>query len=752
MSRNSHSSQCLNVPRWFNSVAALVLVFILLTSISAFRTFWTPLPLYDSTSIVHFLSGNPDAFKTFQYLLEEHNEHRIVFTKALILIDFSWFRGTKLMPTALLLLLNASIALGLFCIFQKSMLSLRSRFLLAILLGILCFSLVQARNFDSVFQLQFFWVNLLALLSFASLSSWMHKRANSPAQSTASGFNASPFVLALGFSALAAFNMANGLFVCCLMALYLVLARQWRAAFITVVVSAGIWLLYFRGYTAPTGSGESAIEWTQVHMIAPFVTYFIGNIFNSGLPYAVDVIAFGCMGILLLAAFLLDLLKRGNAIKPYDRVALLLIAFVLASVGAASLQRLGRGDMELALVGRYSTLCVLFWAVLLAWWIQRTESLTKPIWRKIVLVVVSAIILGIAWRQALLFQQMRTEGVARQQANFALANDFTHPDVVRQALPAYETRTLAYLWENQLSVFRPATGTQVGEQLKFTLPLTDLPTLVPDHISLKAHAFDPRLMLDLQGQLPEGMDLPAARYVVIDDQGLCIGGAQISKSPIASRNTAAPSKTTTPHSLHWQAYITHKAGLSSPTWMLLKVRNGFVKPEAVARIRTGSDVRIPLRPVFDLGTFRDAVHSEVIETRRKWMQNGYFDALSPVHPTREIWGTWSPQLGDANTGSMVIHVARVHELHTHERVVLPVMVGPTPGACELKLRFSSPDHRNTLAFDLGEMIVDGWTYFDLTPYATASDLELEIHDRGNQWGQRVAFSMPVILQIDSNRR
>lgn len=736
-------------------LAILVMAFVILTSVHALSSFYSPLPFYDTTSIIHFADAHPGFAGIYRYVLEEHNEHRIVFTKLLILIDFYWFGGMKYLPTLTIFVANTTLFLLIIARFHKAISPLLRPFWLVVLTA-LFLSLLQVRNFDSVFQLQFFLVNLFALFSFSSLVDGITRGNNTiPLTRNASKLDNSErqkvlFGVSLLWSFIAAFNMANGLFASLILVAFALLLYNSRYAMIAIVVAGFSWWLYFYGYTAPTGSGESAIKLHQIHQIVPFLIYFLGNIFNGLLPYHVEVTFFGTLGLFGTLYFTYWIARNFKRLRGIDYLTTMVLLFVLMAVGAASLQRLGRGDMELALVGRYSSLCVLFWAMLISWGFSilyrqdatLESSKQKRSWKR--MLIYSCIVLAlfsIFSRQLNLTQYMLKQGTQRELAKVSLQSDYIDSELsmVRAAWPAYDLRTLQVLREFKKSVFSTGAYTRLGTASNGDPSLesvADFHTISVYSLELSRHAFAEQFQLSIRGETPKKLELPE-RFHLLNSESEIIGYGSTTMNTLKHARTSEDKEP-------WIAFISgEKRFWNHDIYIPLKLEN----EQTYAKLDFREVRGLKLQHIFDLGTF-EAIPFEIIKIHRKWMKSGYFDALDPIHPSEEIWGTWSPQLGDANTGTFTFRVNKVPKLEKNQRLVLPILVGPVRGACELSILESGEADAASWPIELGEMITDGWSYIDISDLVLCRDVIFKIEDKGFQWGQRVAFSMPVILNIE----
>lgn len=252
-------------------------------------------------------------------LWTQHNEHRIVLSKLLFLIDLSVLDGT----TPFLVLVNLALAGGIaaqFIAFLRHLPDGRALAWVPWFLVIVMFSRLQDENLELAFQSQFFLVYLLPLsalfLAAKSATDQRHTRL---------------YFLASTLCALAALGaMANGILA---LPALLVFALLTRMSFLRIALLAALSivsvLVYLQGYAKPPGHSslmDSLVQYPK-EMLA-YTLLYLGGAFEATAPIARVKFGIGMsMGLLLI--FLLA--RKARTEFPKGRAA----AFQIALIGFA---------------------------------------------------------------------------------------------------------------------------------------------------------------------------------------------------------------------------------------------------------------------------------------------------------------------------------------------------------------------------------------------------------------------------------
>ena len=250
-------------------------------------------------------------------LFDQHNEHRLVITRLLVLLDYRLFGGHHIFLT----LTNYVFALGAWYTFWHCLKTInrddveqRDLLLLAAVLSGWIFLWAQEPNFIWGFQNQVHAAQVFPLLAFICLS----QTAQRPRDESRL------FLTALTLGIVSAGSMANGALALPLMAVWSILLRMrfWQTI---TLVGAGtlILFLYTRDYFTP--NGHSSVFSTFLEhpfSVLLFVFKFLGNPFAHVIspywPASWIVIAFGALLCGTATYLTLKLAKRrsGNAFVP----------------------------------------------------------------------------------------------------------------------------------------------------------------------------------------------------------------------------------------------------------------------------------------------------------------------------------------------------------------------------------------------------------------------------------------------------
>lgn len=292
-------------------------------------------------------------------LFHQHNEHRLVLTKTLFLLDEYVFSATYYSLYIWQLVFAGLFALLLGRGLVKSAQGPDTA-AFSVLLGSFAFFLVQHDNFDWAFQSQFI---LAYLVPFAAYCFWAKYLQESKKLYLG---------LAIGLMILSAGTMANGALVVIPVVLYALIRRSsWRSIVGLCGLQALILVAYLYDYHAPGGHGsiQSTLLENPINTILFFLTY-IGSL--GGKYYAV---AFGLFMIGIIGAALTMQLAGKRDTAPHAALILLpLYVFMTAALTAFGRANFG---LEAALTSRYTTpsvyafLCVV---ALLYLWVPKIRT------------------------------------------------------------------------------------------------------------------------------------------------------------------------------------------------------------------------------------------------------------------------------------------------------------------------------------------------------------------------------------------
>ena len=322
---------------------------------------YSPVPYWDMWGgTLHFIIRF-DA-EPVRVLFEQHNEHRLIWSRLLFWIDYHWFGGSH----AFLVLFNYACAFAAWSIFwrclnqlNQGVIAAQNIRLLAFVLGAWLFLWTQITNFTWAFQSQFHLAQLMPLLAFLTLS-----------KAAQSDRHLSPtFGAAILLGVCSAGTMANGVLALPLMALWaLILRMRWWQAGILALCGFVTLYLYLSDYRTPA-SHSSVFETFFAHPfdVLGFVFKYLGNPlvhvispYGPG-PWLAALLGLGLTGVTIWLT--INLIQQ-RATDPIVPGLTLFIIYIGASAFLTAGGRVHMGDM-IPYGSRYTTPTILAWAALI---------------------------------------------------------------------------------------------------------------------------------------------------------------------------------------------------------------------------------------------------------------------------------------------------------------------------------------------------------------------------------------------------
>ena len=299
-----------------------------------------------------------------QALVARHNEHRILVTRLLFLVDLL-DGGRDRISTAASLAFQA-LHVGIWLVLlRRTDAAPALRWLVGGTVVAMLFTLRQGENFVSGFQAQFtgvFALNVaVALLLLPGTAG--DAEVGRPARRR----------LAIGTAGLLAlpFTMVNGLLAGPACAATGLLMRS-RAGRVSALLALSVSILSVILDRALPSDGTRAMTFAITPTAALHALAYIGGIVTSGrVSWA---LAAGTAGIMSSLSMALTVLRRGVGSRT-EAVAVEAVLFALMSAGATAVGRVGAGfGVEQALSGRYATGSAAFWAATLVFWCARLSG------------------------------------------------------------------------------------------------------------------------------------------------------------------------------------------------------------------------------------------------------------------------------------------------------------------------------------------------------------------------------------------
>lgn len=348
-------------PALFTSFAAVFVLMVVYKTLASFDgiPYWDT---YDGSLAFYsrFLQGD------WLAVWDTHNEHRIVLTRLLFLVDLNLLDGTTPFLLYLNLVLAGFVALILLA-FLREVPKGRSVSWLPAFIVAVSFSELQYENLHWSFQSQFFlaYILPLAALYFSLLSLSRPERSRSYfATSTCLG------VLSIG-------TMANGVFTLPILTVYGILTRMsWQRVALLVEFSIVGLAVYLHGLPdkADAPSGLQVLGEEPLRFFGYVMTYLGGPFGTTGIVLA----AFS--GIVLVVLALNAAWKhipRGRA-SAVEIALLCFMGYIFLTALVTAIGRVSFG-MGQAMSSRYTTPNIMNWCLLLMLYLPWIVSTPKRV-------------------------------------------------------------------------------------------------------------------------------------------------------------------------------------------------------------------------------------------------------------------------------------------------------------------------------------------------------------------------------------
>ncbi len=306
-------------------------------------------------------------------LVAPYYEHRIVLTRALLLLDAALDRMAGRIPEVVAVALLAGLGLLVWRLVRldepaQARAHTPPLFWIA-LLGAIC----QYENIDLPFQVQF----PIACFS-AGLATLLLARAT-----MAHGGRAGWLAGAAGMAAIvAAFSMGSGVLLapCLIVLLALRRARPVVWAVFTPICALGVWL-FFHGHAGAGQPGPPLLDWHLAMLRAVYSCNFLAS--SLGAFPAIATTAGACLLLLfglVCAALARDFVVRGTPVPAGDAALLALCLMVVLCAPAGTLTSRLLMGAQAALASRYATMSLLFAATLLGLCVRQAARRRPGAW------------------------------------------------------------------------------------------------------------------------------------------------------------------------------------------------------------------------------------------------------------------------------------------------------------------------------------------------------------------------------------
>jgi hypothetical protein len=420
-------------------------------------------PFWDEWTEIDAIATAPHHQLPLSWLWSQHNEHRIVFYRLLLLADIHVFHGKHWISfwsmLAVQLLSLASLAWMLhFCGVRGTL--WRS---IVGLGGFALFCPAQWENFRWAFQISFLLPGFLLLLALSAVLKYQRSVQQLRPQW---GYLA----LSILAAAAATYSNANGILLWPLL-LLLAIALVPRVEVIACYAGFGVMFigLYFYHYASPPGPSSPLHSLRHPLWICEYIAEYLGI---THILWGVRIrnsfaISSGLFGLLVALAVVVMVLWRQNR-EPLQFALLGVTFFATATAFLTALGRLNLG-LEQAFSSRYQTFNLLFWFSTVSLLLLLVDR-TNPLLRTLLLAAMGAAMLLAFATFPLALETSRTRTQRAEAAATALLSGVPDKDAmgVLYDEPIVVWRDADYFRQQHLFMFSDVKNDQLGQLLSST--------------------------------------------------------------------------------------------------------------------------------------------------------------------------------------------------------------------------------------------------------------------------------------------
>ena len=419
-------------------------------------------PISDEWQEIDVVATAPHHRPPISWLWTQHNEHRVVFYRLLLLADIHLFHGKHWISFVSIFAVQCG-----FLILLARLLFLGGcgGTLTRSLTGLAAFCLFcpsQWENFMWAFQISFFLPGFFLVLALLCLLRHQQVDSSQRVQNVDLGLSI------LGASA-ATYSNGNGVVVWPILLMFAVMLGAKLKTLAIYVVAGGVLIgSYLYHYASPSYHTSPWYSVRHPLAILEYATKYMGVILPPWVKLR-DLVAVstGTFGLLagVVAAFLV--LTRFQWKKAYIVTLLGLMLFSLATALITALGRVGVG-VDQAYQSRYQTFNLLFWFAVVSLWLLIADRMTPRLLR-IMLASIPVVMLIAA---VVLFPLcLRASRLVTQRSQAAAVTLVTGvPD--KQALgrlyppdPGIPWRDAEYFREEHLFMFSASSFERMGQPL-----------------------------------------------------------------------------------------------------------------------------------------------------------------------------------------------------------------------------------------------------------------------------------------------
>ena len=453
-------------PRVDKLLSYVILVFGLLTVAVGTRQILTShslVPFWDEWTEIDAIATAPNHQLPLSWLWSQHNEHRIVFYRLLLLADIHLFDGKHWISFWCILTVQILFVACLACMLHSCGVSGTPWRAIVGLGGFALFCPAQWENFRWAFQISFLLPGFFLLLALSAILKY---------QRSLEQLRPQWIYLALSVltAAAATYSSANGIVLWPLLLLVAITLVP-RVGVIACFAGFGVVFigLYLYHYVRPTGRSSPLRALHHPLSIGAYIAEYFGI---THILWGVQIsnwvaISSGVIGLFLALAVVVRLLSR----QKREPVQIALLGFTLFAIATALLTALGRVNLglEQSFSSRYQTFNLLFWfstASLLLLLVDKTS----PFLRTVCLAAIGGAMLLAFVTFPVALGSSRTRTQRAEAAATALLSGVPDKDAMAVLYddPIVVWRDVDYFRQQHLFMFSGVRSDQQGQLLPST--------------------------------------------------------------------------------------------------------------------------------------------------------------------------------------------------------------------------------------------------------------------------------------------
>lgn len=352
-----------NILAYINLFFLISALFVFFNTIFLTIKYYNFIPQGDEYEVIFLFSKVENFNQLIKYLFNQHNEHRTIITKIILILDIYFFHGLGVLNRIFHFISPIIIIIFIYKILFKEekiknlkFFILNPKVQIIYISIIILFSALQFENYVRGFNNQVFLVVLFSFMSLYYIKIFCEKINEG-------NVNIYYFLTSKIFLIFSTFTMSSGLITCILVPFYLIICLnksrlKYLSLVISLIISITIIYIYFFSYSSP--SGHPLITLKKIVNSFPdiikFNLIFLGNI--VGWKSKKIILFYGLFSAIQILLFVYLLKKKNEFTNNF-----FFFCLILNSICISLLVCLGRFNFSVfqGMSPRYITFTTLYW-------------------------------------------------------------------------------------------------------------------------------------------------------------------------------------------------------------------------------------------------------------------------------------------------------------------------------------------------------------------------------------------------------